>query len=424
MKLETAKGTRDFYGEEEILKQEIIAKLKKTFELYGFNPLNTPILERLDCLTSKYAGGEEITKEIFKLKDQGKRNLGLRYDLTVPLARFVSSNKELKMPFKRYEMGVVFRDGPIKFGRYREFWQCDADIIGSSSMLSEIEILELAKNFFDAIKLKAIIKINNRKILDSIIEKCKIRRKLKTKVILIIDKLAKQGEEAVRKELKENNLQEKEIKNLFKFINFKGTNKGKIKFLEKELPNNEGIKEIKEILDNFNFVEFDISLTRGLVYYTSTVFEIYLRNSQITSSIAAGGRYDKMIPTFLQTNQQYPAVGLSFGLSVIIDALKLEKKYKAKKTKTTVYIIPINTQKESLRLAKMLRKNEINTEIDLNQKSITKNLDYANAYKIPKVIILGEKELKKKKYKLKNMIKGKEVYLNERDLIKKLKNAV
>ena len=421
MELQLAKGTKDISGEEEILKQEILSSLKKNFELYGFNPLSTKILERLDTLTSKYAGGEEITKEIFKLTDQGSRDLALRYDLTVPFSRFVGMNKEIKMPFKRYEMGVVFRDGPIKLGRYREFWQCDADVVGSQTMLAEIELLSLAKDFFESLNLNVTIKVNNRKILDEIMSSSQIPEELRNKTILILDKLEKFGLQEVKKELTELGLSETEITKLLKFITFKGNNKEKVNFLRKEIKDAEALKEITEILDILDFVEFDLSLARGLAYYTSTVFEVFVKDSEIKSSIAAGGRYDKMIGNLLESSQPYPAVGISFGLSVIIDALKLQRKEQQKKTVTTVYIIPIGTQQQCLDLAGKLRKKGINTEVDINKKSISKNLDYANYYKIPYVIIIGEDELKKGKFKLKDMAAGSEKFLDEKELLKELK---
>lgn len=421
MALELAKGTKDISGEGEILKQEILSSLKKTFELYGFNPLNTTVLERLDTLTSKYAGGEEITREIFKLKDQGGRELGLRYDLTVPFARFVGMNKEIKMPFKRYEMGVVFRDGPIKLGRYREFWQCDVDVVGSSSMLAEAEILNLTKEFFESLNFDIIIRVNNRKIIDGIMQICDIPEELRMRTILTIDKLEKLGKEDIKKELVENGLNETEIAKLFKFVLFKGNNKEKLNLIRTELKNNEGIKEVTELIDYCGFVDFDISLARGLAYYTGTVFEVFLKNSEIKSSVAAGGRYDAMIGKFIGTAQSYPAVGIAFGLSAIIDALKLAKKESVKKTVTKCYVIPIGTQQQCLQLAEKLRKAGINTEVDINNKSASKNLDYANYYKIPYVIIIGEDELKKQKFKLKDMNSGKEEFFDEKALIKKLR---
>ena len=191
MKIERAKGTKDTPPEEEIAKQEIVTALKKTFEIYGFSPLETPVLERWDTLTAKYGGGAEITKEIFNLTDQGGRNLGLRFDLTVPLARFVASNPNIKFPFKRYQIGLAFRDGPIKLGRYREFWQCDVDIVGSKSMLADAELINLTLDFFKKIGFKVVIEFNNRKLLDGVMEALEIPEQERNSIIITIDKLKK-----------------------------------------------------------------------------------------------------------------------------------------------------------------------------------------------------------------------------------------
>jgi len=191
MNLERAKGTKDYPPEEKIARQEVIDKLRAIFELYGFSPLETPIIERFDVLSAKYAGGAEILKETFKFKDQGDRELGLRYDLTVPLARFIGMNPNLKMPFKRYQMGQVFRDGPIKTGRQREFWQCDVDTVGTKNMIADAEFIKIAQRFFEAIGLNVIIEINNRKLLDGLLEDLKIPEDKKNDVIIAIDKLKK-----------------------------------------------------------------------------------------------------------------------------------------------------------------------------------------------------------------------------------------
>ncbi|MBI1968963.1 ATP phosphoribosyltransferase regulatory subunit, partial [Candidatus Woesearchaeota archaeon] len=172
MELQTAKGVRDIPPEEKLLKNQVVRTIQAVFELYGFQPLETPILERYETLTAKFAAGEasDALKETFKLKDQGDRDLGLRFDLTVPLARYIAMNPMLKLPFKRYELGPVFRDGPIKLGRYREFWQCDADIIGASSLLAEAELLALVQTVFNKLQLDVVIKVNNRKILNGLLE--------------------------------------------------------------------------------------------------------------------------------------------------------------------------------------------------------------------------------------------------------------
>jgi len=423
MKIEKAKGTKDTPPEEEIVKQEILDKLKETFRLYGFSPLETPILERIETLTAKYAGGSEILKEVFKLKDQGGRKIGLRYDLTVPLSRFVATNPSLKFPFKRYQLGVVFRDGPIKLGRYREFWQCDADIVGSKNMTSDLECVQLAFDFFKRLGIKAFIEINNRKVLDGIMDSLEIPEKERNGIIITIDKLKKISINDIKKELKQKGMYEKQIEKLMDILDIEGSNKEKIKKLRKIMQSEKGKQGLDELENIFQYVNtkeliFNIALARGLDYYTGTVFEAFTKD--LKSSIAGGGRYDNMIGGFMG-KEQVPAVGISFGIDTIIDTLKLKKKIESKKTVTKAFIIPIGIEKEAIKLAESLRNQGINTETDLMSRGISKNLDYANSLKIPFVIFLGKKELEKNKFNLRDMETGKERLLDETNLIKNLK---
>ena len=411
MKPETAKGTRDLIPKEALFKDEIISKLKKIFELYGYSPLETPILERYDTLSAKYAGGSEILKETFKLKDQGKRELGLRYDLTVPFARFVGMNPNIKLPFKRYQIGPVFRDGPIKLGRFREFYQCDADVVGTESIMAESELINLASRFFKEINQEITIKVNSIKILKSIMNYLEIEKDKQGKVILTIDKKEKISDEELKKELKAI------IKNKADKV-LKIINKNDLSYLKKILKDNGGINEIEELL-RLTKAQFDVSLARGLSYYTGTIFEVYLRDSNVKSSVAAGGRYDNMIQNFLESNNKYPAVGISFGIDVILESLKKPEK----ETTTEIYIIPINKQKESFEIAEKLRGNGLKIDMDLIGRGISKNLDYANKLRIPYVIFIGEEELKKDKLKLRNMKTGEESLLSLNDIIKRLKNV-
>src|SRR3989338_6720800 len=196
MKLQRAKGTQDFLPEQKIVRQYIIDTLREVFELYGYSQLETPVLERYETLSSKYAGGSEILKEIFTLKDQGNRELALRYDLTVPFSRVIAMNPQLKMPFKRYQIGQVFRDGPISTGRVREFWQCDVDIVGIKKMTSDAEILSLTKNVFKKLKLDVVIRVNSRKVSNSLFQAANVPENLWSDVLLTVDKLEKLGEDA------------------------------------------------------------------------------------------------------------------------------------------------------------------------------------------------------------------------------------
>lgn len=412
--IQNPKGTKDVNTEDKIQISRIIKIITEVFEKYGFNPLQTTTLERYETLSAKYAGGAEIAKEIFKINDQGKRDLGLRYDLTVPLARYVAMNPNLKMPFKRYEIGEVFRDGPIKLGRYREFTQLDADTVGSSSMLADVEILAIASEVFSRLGLKFVIRVNNRKILDAILEYFKIPEDKRETVILSIDKLDKIEVSGVKKELRE-----KGFKNLDKLLNLIFTND--LEDIKKSIKNKDGINELTEVLKyagllNVKNLRADFSLARGLNYYTGTIFEVYLKNSDIKSSVAGGGRYDNMIGNFIG-NKNIPAVGISFGISVIKDVLKENKN----KTVTEFYIIPMNTLNNSLKILQKLRENNFKCDVDLNSRNISKNLEYANSLNIPYVIFIGKEELKQNKIKLRDMKTGKEKLLEINELILKFK---
>ena len=427
MKLENSKGTKDFSPEEKIVREEVINTMKSVFELYGFSPLETPILNRYELFENKYGGGSEILKETFKLKDQGERKLGLRFDLTVPLAKYVGMNPELKMPFKRYEIGKVFRDGPVKTGRMREFWQCDVDIIGTGSMLADAEILAVTNKVFNKLGLPIIIKLSNRKLLEGILDSAGVSKDKRFDAIIAIDKLEKLGENKVRKEMKQKSIPDDVVAKIMSIINMRGSNDELINNLKDLIKSDigiEGLKETKEILDycnsfGFGCVEFSPSLARGLAYYTGPVYEVFLKDSRIRSAAAGGGRYDKMIGAFLGGAKDYPATGIAFGLEVIIEALKEKKRFE-KKSVTQVFIIPIKTQKESIRIAEELRRAGIKTETALLGRGISKNLAYANSMNIPFAIIIGEKELKQKKVKLRDMRSGKEELLNLRGVIKKL----
>ncbi len=416
MKLMNAKGTRDMPPKAMILREEITGQLKTAFMRYGFSPLETPIIERQEVLTSKYAGGDEILKEIFLLSDQGKRELGLRYDLTVPMCRFVGMNPQMKMPFKRYQIGRVFRDGPIKLGRYREFWQCDVDIVGSKSMKCEFELLSIVCDTFEGMGLDTIVKVNSRKVMNGLLDSVGIKEDLYQSVILILDKLAKFGAEVVKNELKENGLSQTDADSLIETF----TSKIGLDDLSKKMETAEGKEGVAELIELFGYlkdrkqVQLDVSLARGLAYYTGPVFEVFLNKSKIRSAIAGGGRYDTMISSFLSSKQQYPAVGISFGLDVIYDAMKDEY---TKESLTQIFVIGIGQDKAALKTAQYFRKNGFNVETDLIGRGPSKNLAYCNQKKIPHVIFIGEDEITSGKLKYKNMDSGKEEFLKKEEIL-------
>lgn len=419
MVAERAKGTRDFLPEDNIVRTGVINIIKRTFENYGFSPLDTPIIEKYETLASKYAGGDEILKETFKLKDQGDRDLGLRYDLTVPFARVIAMNPQLRLPFKRYQIGEVFRDGPIKLGRYREFTQCDADVVGGKSMLFDAECIMLMQEAFSRLGLDVVIEINNRKILDSLMEYVSIPQEKRSSVMISLDKIKKVGEASVKSELESLGIEKDKVDSLLKICNIKGSNKEKINKLKSIIssPCTQEIEEIFSVIDDKN-VEFNISLARGLSYYTSTVFEAFAKDNEFKSSLAGGGRYDNMIGFFLEGKREMPAVGFSFGLDPIIDILKKDKS--VKKTVVDVYIIPIGTEKKALEILTKFRKEGVNADMDFSSRNIGKSLEYANSLGMPFVVFVGEKELKAKKVKVRNMKTGKEKLLSLKDAVKML----
>ena len=416
--LMNAKGVRNFLPEDKIPRQKIMDMLRETFELFGFSPLETPAIERLDVLTAKFGAGEEsdVSKEIFKLTDQGGRELGLRFDLTVPMSKVVGMNPNLNMPFKRYQMQPVWRDGPIKLGRYREFWQCDVDIVGVKSMLADAEILSILNTVFAKFGLDFVIKLNNRKLLNAIMEYAGFGE-YSMKAVIAIDKLEKIGEDGVRGELLEMGFNEDEIRRALDAISIRGSNDEileRVSEFATSKEGKEGVKELKELIEycellDIRNVQIDVSLARGLEYYTGPVFEVYLKNSEITSSVAGGGRYDKLIGMYLGGKKEYPATGVSFGLEPIYEALKLSGKIESRKTVSSVLVIPIGrTLPDALKLAAKLRSDGINTEVDLMGRSISKNLDYANSMGIPFVVFVGEREIAEGRFTVRDMKMGKE----------------
>ena len=425
MELQTAKGVRDLPPEEKILKNNVVSAITKIFELYGFAPLETPTLERYETLEAKYGAGAEsdVLKETFTLKDQGERKLGLKFEMTTSLARYVAQNPTIKMPFKVYQAGSVFRDGPIKSGREREFWQCDVDTIGTASMLAEAEQITLLADIFRQLKFKFVIKVNNRKLVNGILIQSGITAKQK-EVLITIDKLDKIGKAGVSEELKKFGFNKAQINKLMGFLSSKYT----FASLSKKITapeGNEGVSELNELFSYLKTLgvkeaEFDLSLVRGQAYYTGTVIEAYLKDSAATSSIAGGGRYDDMIRGLKGENgQEIPAVGVSFGITPIMEQMKAQNKME-QKTPAKVLVVPINAVAEALKAVQELRENCISTDFALGKKGVSKNLEYANALGIPYVVIIGEEEVKKKKILLKEMSSGTEQLLSVKDAVKRL----
>lgn len=414
LKLRNIKGTKDYMPEEQYGRNEIRKKIESVFECYGYLPLETPILCYYDMLASKYAGGSEILKEVYKLKDQGDRDLGFRYDLTIPFAKVIGLNPDIRMPFKRYEIGKVFRDGPVKLGRNREFIQCDVDVVGVKSMLAEAELISMVFEVFDKLQLEVYISYNNRKLLSGIISNSKISGELINEVILTVDKTDKIGLIGVKQELADKGLSDATINSLFESM--QSAKSDLQAYIDSNLSNeliSEGGRELNELNSYFEAlgiikqVRFNPFLARGLDIYTSTVFEAFMIDGSITSSVAGGGRYDNIIGSFLDNGKEYPAVGISFGLDVIFAALTLKNKIQYKYP-LDLMIIPLGTESKAIEIAKILRQKGFHVDIEMTGRKLKKCLDFANKEKIPYVLILGQDELATSCIKLKSMFTGLE----------------
>lgn len=416
------KGVTDYYGKEQLIRNKIINILKQTFENYGYSPLDSSILYNYDILAYKYQEGAEILNEIYTLKDQGNRNLGLRYDLTIPFCKVISNEKELKLPFRRYEIGKVFRNGPVKLGRCREFYQCDIDIVGIDGTDIEIEQILLVLNAFEKLGIDIVIKWNNRKLMSSLIKYIGISEEKIDLVIGTIDKLEKLTKEELIKEFLNIGIDDITVEKLLDIFT-KDIDYYNNLPIEDELYK-EGIKEINELnsklvkLNIKDKTKFTPTLARGLSIYTGTVFEFYDIKQRLTCSLGGGGRYNKIITDFISDGNIYPAVGLSFGLEPIYTILKEQL---SKENLIDVYIIPMDTELECLKFAQTLRKNNINTLVELNKRKVKKCFEYANKENIKYVIVVGSNEIETKTYTIKDMISGNQYNMSEEELLTFLK---
>ncbi|MBI2079960.1 histidine--tRNA ligase [Candidatus Micrarchaeota archaeon] len=409
MKMQTPKGMRDLLPEDMIIRNYVNNIIESTFKSYGYLPLETPAMEYLTTLRAK--AGAEVDKQIFVIEGN---ELGLRFDLTVPFARVVATNTFPK-PFKAYCIGSVWRKEEPQRGRYREFWQAEIDVFGSRSMRSDAEIISVTIEVIKKLGFeKQTVVLNNRTILDALAEELGFADK-KAEVFRLLDKLDKLGENEVKKQIK-GVIGEKPVKELFELLKTKGTNEEKLKSVEQLAP--DAVKELRQIIQFCNFpVEVDFALVRGLGYYTGPVFEVKLSDN--LGSVAGGGRYDNLLSLYGQGDY---ATGIGIGIERLIVLIKELKKANPEKTYTNVLVATVKPEfyNNTLEFAAKLREEGINVEVDLNERNLRKQFDYANALSIPYVVVLGEKEIKEKLYTLKNMQTGKEDKLTFQDVIKVL----
>ena len=416
MKLLNVKGTFDYLPKEMSLRNKIIGILRSNFERYGYLPIETPKLNYFDLLSYKYSDDAEILNEIYRLKDQGDRDLGLRYDLTVPFCKVVGMNKNLSMPFRRYEIGPVFRNGPVKLGRTREFYQCDVDVVGIDNRYIEAEQILMAINTYKELGIDIYVKYNNRKLMSGLILYAGINEDKIDSVIGVIDKKDKVSNDDLINMLIDLNISMESINKLLDLFN-KDLND--YQSLDNDLIK-EGLSEILELndyLEKLNIIDdciFTPTLARGLSIYTGIVFEFYDKKERLTCAIGAGGRYNKIITNFVNNGNTYPAVGLSFGLEPIFVILSNEEKVNSL---IDIYMVPLDTNVETLVLANEFRSKGIKVLIEMNKKKIGKCFEYAERENIKYVMIIGNNEIESNIFKIKDMEKKEEYSLKVEEII-------
>ena len=441
------KGTRDFSPMEMAKRNYIFDTIKQVYQLYGFQQIETPAMETLGTLMGKY--GEEGDKLLFKVLNSGdfltkvsdeelqERNAlhlaaklcekGLRYDLTVPFARYVVMHREeLQLPFKRYQMQPVWRADRPQKGRYREFWQFDGDIVGSDSLLNEVELMQIIDTVFSRFGVRVQIKINNRKILTGIAEVIGAADKI-VDITVAIDKLDKIGLDNVNQELREDGLSEQQIEKLQPIISLEGSNDEKLNTIAEVLAASEtglkGVEETRTILDTLkklglkNEIQLDLTLARGLNYYTGAIFEVKALDVQI-GSITGGGRYDNLTGIFGMPG--ISGVGISFGVDRIFDVLNALDCYPKDAVNGTQLLFINFGEKESaycLPAVAKAREAGIRTEIFPDSSKMKKQMSYANAKQIPFVVLAGENEMAEGRFTLKNMLTGNQQLVSTEELI-------
>ena len=437
------KGTRDFSPEEMVRRTYIFDTIKSVFRLFGYAPLETPSMENLSTLLGKY--GDEGDKLLFKILNSGDYGAklseeelrqaskisekGLRYDLTVPFARYVVQHQnEIVFPFKRYQIQPVWRADRPQKGRYREFYQCDVDVIGSKSLLSEVELVDIVARVFSKLGISVTLKMNNRKILFGIAESIGHADKM-IDITVAIDKLDKIGLDNVKAELRERGIDDEAINKLQPILELSGTNTEKLCKLEDVIGTSEtgklGIEEMRTIFDGVEKLginltpELDLSLARGLNYYTGAIFEVKANDFQI-GSISGGGRYDDLTGIFGMPGMS--GVGISFGADRIYDVmlgLNLFPEELACSTKVLFTNLGKAEEEASMRLLSKLRDNDVPAEIYPESSKMKKQMEYANRRGIPYVVIIGSDELERGVATVKDMRSGEQSTLSFEELVSK-----
>ena len=433
MTARTLQGFMELLPQEQLVFNHIKSVIAHTYEKFGFAPLDTPVLELAEVLLSKSGG--ETEKQIYEFT-RGDTNLAMRFDLTVPLAKYVALyNNDLTFPFKRYQIGKVYRGERPQKGRFREFYQCDIDIIDRDELniVYDAEVLAVIYTIFSELKLPSFkIYINNRKLLGGYLQHLKIADKT-VDVLRLVDKIKKIPEEAFLGELKDLGLPEDKNNSLLSFIKINGLNREIIAQLESLGVENEsfvtGLSELKTVIEMAQKlgmpdtnIQIDLSITRGLDYYTGTVYETFFDEYPQFGSVCSGGRYDNLSSVFM--DKKFPGVGISIGLTRLFDQLRANNLLPIKALTPNKALIITQGEEyisEAVKLAGNLRKSDIPVDVLYRQCKFKKKMEYANKIGVPYLIIIGEEEVANKKYALKDMTSGEQLSLNVDELIEKLK---
>ncbi len=431
VKFRPVRGMRDILPDEMIPRQRVLDTLREVFETFGFLPLETPALESWELLSAKGAGGPEVLEETYRFEDKAGRLIGLRYDLTVPLARVVASNPTLPLPFKRYQISRVWRYGDVAKGRLREFWQADVDVVGSASMLADAEVLACAITAFKRLGFKDFtVRLNHRKILSALIRYSGVEESKVIDAYRAIDKLDKIGLAGVERELLARGVSVGSAKRILDLIGLGGEADSVLAEAEDLLSGDaEGMDGIEDLRNLISYLKdliaepklkVDLSLARGLDYYTGPIFEV--SGAKKVGSLAGGGRYDKLIG--LISGREVPATGISLGVERIIEVMKEKGMLTAEKSKVKVFVAKAGGEviEAMLNLVAMLRERGIPTEFDLRGRSLKKQLEYADSRGINYVLIVGRKELEKRAVKLRDMRSRVEREVQINDLARTLEN--
>ncbi len=428
----TLPGFMELLPQDQILFNEMVDTIRSVYEEYGFLPLDTPTIELSEVLLAK-AGGE-TEKQIYRFM-KGDNDLSLRFDLTVPLARYVAGHyNDLVFPFKRYQISKVFRGERPQKGRFREFYQCDIDVIGLNELdlIYDAEIPSVIYHVFQNLKLgKFTIRINNRKVLNGFFDSLQLLDQA-TDILRVIDKIEKVGEEETRKELQDMDIQEKDIDAIFKFLNIEGTNEEKITALKNLSIQNEmfqtGVEELETVFKGLRdlavpeeYVRLDLTIARGLDYYTGTVFETVLDDYPRLGSICSGGRYDNLASYY--TEEKLPGVGISIGLTRLFSQLKeAEIIASSKKTISDILIVPMDKENSAytLEVATYFRSNGMKTDVYYQEKGMKQKMKYADRLGIPYVVVIGADEVASNRVTLKDMQTGSQELLTKEEVLERL----